>query len=549
MFTNKVFNKPTSWDMLVVLVAIGSLLVVGWAMNTMSAPFEIGSTSISLSPTALPYYAARSVLRMALALALSLLATFIFGTMMARSKVAEKIGLPLLDVLQSIPILGFLSITIVGFINLFPDKMLGPECAAIFAIFTSQAWNMILSFYASLKTIPRTYIEACQTLGLSKRRRFWAIEVPYALPNLLWNMMMSLSAGWFFVVASEAISIAGNDIMLPGIGSYIATAIIEQDKGALVWALGAMFTVILIYDQCAFRPLLAWSARFTDDREIKKPWFLQMMQASPLINFLRGIKFHMPHLPHFELPTLPSFKWLLWPLLLVALAFTCWQLVSVIPAIALSEVKKTVVLGFYTMLKIFAMLVVVGTVWIPVGVWLGRTPRRARIAGPIVQFAAAFPVNLIYPVAAIGIIQYDLNVNLWCMPLLVLGTQWYLLFNVIAGTSTLEPSMFEAAKMLHLKRGRWWRKFMIPAIGPNLITGFLSCAGGCWNAAIVAEVIVWGNNKLVSPGLGAYIVEKAIAGDTVHLGLGIAVMCCFVMILNHLVWQPLYNYCAPENEC
>src|SRR5271167_1187130 len=285
--------RPNTWDLVALPLVLGLLALIAWGSLAMSARYHLGQTlTISLDPWRLPEYALRTVLRMAWALIASLIFSLTYAALAAKSRQAEKILIPLLDVLQSVPILGFLSITVTGFIALFPGRLLGVECAAIFAIFTSQAWNMTFSVYQSLRTVPAELIEAARMYHLSPWRRFWRLEVPHALPSLVWNMMMSVSGGWFFVVASEAITVAGQTILLPGIGSYIATAITQQNLAAIGWAVLVMFVVILLYDQLLFRPLLAWSRKFqpesSADEENVRPWFLIVLQRARLFELVQA---------------------------------------------------------------------------------------------------------------------------------------------------------------------------------------------------------------------------------------------------------------------
>src|SRR5690348_10276161 len=285
--------RPNLWDLVALPMVLGTLALLTWGGMAMGAHYQIGQAlTISLDPWHLPEYALRTVLRMAAALIASLVFSLVYAAIASKSRAAEKILIPILDVLQSVPILGFLSITVTGFIALFPGRLLGVECAAIFAIFTSQAWNMTFSLYQSLRTVPVELIEAARMYHLSAWQRFWRLEVPHGVPALTWNMMMSVSGGWFFVVASEAITVSGQSILLPGIGSYIATAITERDLGAIGYAVMIMLIVILLYDQLLFRPLLAWSRKFRGDaaadEDDVRPWFLIVMQRARLFDLVQA---------------------------------------------------------------------------------------------------------------------------------------------------------------------------------------------------------------------------------------------------------------------
>src|SRR5438552_6206858 len=281
--------RPNYWDLVALPLVLGVLALITWGGMAMGAHYELGEPlPISLDPWVLPEYALRTVLRMGIALIASLVFSLGYAALAAKSRQAEKVLIPALDVLQSVPILGFLSITVTGFIALFPGSLLGVECAAIFAIFTSQAWNMTFSVFQSFRTLPGDLDEAARMYRLTAWGRFWRLEVPHAMPNLIWNMMMSVSGGWFFVVASEAITVAGHSIQLPGVGSYIAAAIEKQDLTAIYYAILVMFVVIVLYDQLLFRPLLAWSRKFKVEElgaeEPERPWFLVMVQRARIFD-------------------------------------------------------------------------------------------------------------------------------------------------------------------------------------------------------------------------------------------------------------------------
>jgi len=284
---------PNYWDGIGLLLVLGVIVAIGWAAKSMVGQYHLGQIiPISLDPIHLPYYALRSVFRMLLALVCSLIFTFTFGTWAAKSRQAERLIIPMIDILQSVPVLGFLTITVVGFVVLFQGSMLGPECAAIFAIFTAQVWNMTLSFYQSIKTLPHDLREAADMFHLSAWQRFWRVEVPFAMPGLLWNTMLSMSASWVFLVASEAITVANQTITLPGIGSYIALAIDRQDMHAIIYVITAMFVVIAIYDQLLFRPLVAWAEKFkaeeTASETVPESWLLNLFQRARFFRFIGG---------------------------------------------------------------------------------------------------------------------------------------------------------------------------------------------------------------------------------------------------------------------
>ncbi len=553
---------PNYWDMIALCLALGLIMLLAWNAKQMTVPYHLGEvTTISLDPHHLPGYALRTVLRMLLAMIVSLLFTFTFATWAAKSRRAARIIIPLIDILQSVPVLGFLSIAVVGFIALFPNSLLGPECAAIFVIFTSQAWNMALGFYQTVRSVPADLEEASNMFHLSAWQRFWRIDVPFSMPGLLWNMMMSMSAGWFFVVASEAVSVANQQILLPGIGSYIATAIKMADVRAIWYAIFTMFIVILLYDQIIFRPLIAWSDKFKSEQvgqeQEPQSWVIDMFHRTRM---LRSLGRRVENLfdaivnisifrsrPHTYAEIAQKQRWenvLVWVFnsilgvaLVSALVFLGDVLVKMVPFAA---VEQVFVLGLITGLRVLVCIIICSLIWVPIGVWIGLRSNVARVVQPLAQFLAAFPANLLYPLFVVMIIKYHLNVNIWVTPLMILGAQWYVLFNVIAGASLIPKDLLQVADNLGVSYWLRWRRLLLPGIFPYYITGAITAVGGAWNASIVAEVVSWGDKQLVATGLGAYISQYTAAGDFLHIALGIGMMCILVLFFNRLIWRPLY---------
>jgi NitT/TauT family transport system permease protein len=494
---------------------------------------------------------------MLIALGLSLAFTFTYATLAAKSARAGALLIPLLDILQSVPILGFISITVVFFLSVAPGRILGAELAAVFAIFTSQAWNMAFSFYQSLRTVPDELEEAGRLFGLSAWARFWRIEVPFAMPQLVWNMMMSMSGGWFFVVAAEAISVGHTTIALPGIGSYIAAALAARDLPAIFWAIGTMLVVILIYDQLMFRPLVAWAERFRiDDQESDEPpqsWALTMFRRSRLIAAIvtpfaammqRTYRLAPPDKSR-RAPALSSrASDIVWNGFLVMLALIAlWRIGAFVQRnIRLSEVLEAAWLGLITLTRVLVLIGIASAIWVPVGIQVGLRPRLARVVQPVAQFLAAFPANLLFPLAISAIAIWGLNPDIWLSPLMVLGTQWYILFNVIAGASMLPLELRDVSTNFGIGGWLWWRKVALPGVFPFYVTGAITASGGSWNAAIVAEVATWGSRTLRAHGLGAYIADATAAGNFHRIVLGIAVMSVYVTLVNRLFWRRLYDF-------
>ena len=551
----------TRWDVLAVLLILGLLVFLSEASRHLLQPLsELQRQPVSLDPRNLPEYAARTTLRMLVAMLFSLLFTFTYATLAAKSKRAERLLIPLLDILQSVPILGFISITIVFFLALAPGRVLGAEFAAIFAIFTSQAWNMAFSFYQSLRTVPNELAEASRNFGLSPWMRFWRLDVPFAMPQLIWNMMVSMSGSWFFVVASEAISVGNTTITLPGVGSYIALAIERRDLAAVCYAIVTMLIVILIYDQVLFRPLIAWADRFRFEQEpgIVPPesWVLDVMRRSRLVDRLTEpfasswrrllVAGWWKEAVPAKREVQPQHGWVTfqWAAVTVALtALALWQVVSfVLQDISASDVLAAFLLGLATFSRIVVLIALASIIWVPIGVWVGTRTKVANLVQPVAQFLAAFPANLLFPIAVSAIVALKLDPNIWLSPLMILGTQWYILFNVVAGAAAIPAELRAAGVNFRVRGLLWWRRIALPAVLPYYVTGAITASGGSWNASIVAEVASWGDEHLRAYGLGAYIAEQTEAGDFHRIVLGIAVMSFFVVVINRLFWRPLYLY-------
>ncbi|WP_026076161.1 ABC transporter permease [Noviherbaspirillum massiliense] len=553
-------TAPNRWDWILLPLVLGVLVALAYGAMQMSRPFVIGvPTPISLAPENLPYYLLRTILRMFTALGFALLFSFIFAAVAAKYRAAEKALIPLLDILQSVPILGFQAIAIAPFIALFPGNVLGVECAAIFAIFTSQAWNMAFSLYQSIRTVPPELSEAARIFRLSAWQRFWRLELPFAMPGLLWNMMMSMSGGWFFLVAAEAISVAGQDIKLPGIGAYIAVAIEDRNGTAIAWAIGAMLAGILLYDQLFFRPLLAWADKFrfeeTQGDTAQRSWLLDWGHRSRWFRaladrfwaMLRGALGWFGRRTDGTAPgTAPRAPHPFWArawdgLLAAAAVLALYRLAIFVHAdVGWAEVVHVIVLGMITLLRVLLLIALASVVWVPIAVWLGLRPQYSQRVQAVAQFLAAFPVNLLFPLVVYALARLKLNPDIWLSPLMVFGTQWYILFNVVAGASTIPSELRLAADNLGLKGWLKWKRVYLPAVFPSYVTGAITASGGSWNASIVAEYVTWGKTTLVAAGLGSYIREMTDAGDFHRIALGIGVMCIFVMLLNRFFWRKLY---------
>ncbi|MDX5984252.1 ABC transporter permease [Sphingomonas echinoides] len=554
-------TTPSWADAIAFLLLAGlGVLIVRGAEGVAQPLSQLRLDPVALDPWNLPAYALRTTLRMFAALAASLVFTFVVATLAAKSKRAEMVIVPALDILQSVPILGFLTFTVTFFMGLFPGQQLGVELAAIFAIFTSQAWNMAFSFYQSLRSVPSDLEEVSRGFALSPWRRFIRLELPFATPSLVWNAMMSMSGGWFFVVASEAISVGNTRIMLPGIGSWLALAIDRQDFRAVGWAVAAMAVVILLYDQLVFRPVVAWADRFrfeqTASQDGPQSWAYDLFRRTKLLPVLfapftalgrllmavdrRPARGQRSERREARSP-LGQILWL--ALVAAALLAAAWLVIGYVAAhLAWHDALTAFGLGLITMARVLVLIALASLVWVPIGVWIGLRPRWAERLQPVAQFLAAFPANVLFPFAVIAIVHWHLNIDIWLSPLMVLGTQWYILFNVIAGASAIPNDLREAAGMFRVRSWQWWRTLAIPGIFPYYVTGALTASGGSWNASIVAEAVSWGSERLEAHGLGTYIAKATTAGDFPRVTLGIAVMSIFVIGFNRFLWRPLYAY-------
>lgn len=546
------------WDVLAFgLLLAGAILILQEGRSTMAPLSTLSQHPVSLDPANLPGYALRTTARMLAAMAASVVFTFVYAPIAAKSRRAEMVLVPLLDILQSVPVLGFLSFTVTGFMALFPGRVMGAELASVFAIFTSQAWNMTFSFHQSLKTVPAELDELARSFRLTAWQRFWRLEVPFSLPGLVWNAMVSMSGGWFFVVASEAISVGHTTVVLPGIGSWLALAIAQRDLAAVGWAVAAMLTIILAYDLLVFRPLVGWSGKFRVELSAGEPpprsWLLVMVRRTRLLSVLLGpLSAMMDRLPARRLQwpaacrlTFPRmdrrFADRAWTALLAAMAFyAAWHIGRFVLAnIGIAELGKAMGLGLITLIRVVVLTALASLVWVPVGVWIGLRPGVAARVQPLAQFLAAFPANIVFPFVVAAIVRWHLAPDVWLSPLMVLGTQWYILFNVIAGASAFPTDLKDAVASFHIGGWNWWRNVILPAIFPYYVTGAITASGGSWNASIVAEVASWGDTTVTAHGLGAYIATATAAGDTPRIVLGVAVMSGFVVLLNRLVWHPL----------
>jgi len=554
--------RPPNWaDVIVFLSVVGLLASIGWLGHDLWAPFTpVAHPVVDLSPWHLPYYAARSLLRMFVALVASLVFTLAVAIWAARSARAARLILPALDILQSVPVLGFLSATVAFFMALVPGHILGLELASIFAIFTSQVWNLTFAFYHVLITLPRDQGEALTLYRVSPWQRFTHFELPSGIIALVWNGMMSFGGSWFFLAASEAITVLNRELLLPGIGSYMALAAKAADGRALVAAVITMVILILVVDAAFWRPLVAWAEKFKVEEsaavEVMTSRVLDLLRRSRLVPWFetqlarfdesldrlwraaRRPAGGEPGARHAWDRVLTTTLWVAVGLLGLRGAF------FVVTGVTWAEALKVLGLGAITLLRVALVVVAAAVVWTPIGTWIGMNPRVARFAQPVVQILASFPANFLFPVFAVVFVRFGLSLQWGGILLMALGAQWYILFNTIAGAMAIPNDLREMTRDLGVHGVPLWRALILPAIFPSWVTGALTAAGGAWNASIVAEVVTWGNTTLEATGLGAYITAATTVGDWPRIVLGVAVMSAYVVALNRLAWRPLQRLAA-----
>jgi NitT/TauT family transport system permease protein len=551
---------------LVDLVVFAALLALLFGLLRLApglnAPFlpRTAPSYVSTDPADLPYYAVRSLLRMFIALILSVLFTFVYAEAAARLRRAEKVLIPILDILQSVPVLGFLTVTVTAFINLFPGSELGLECASIFAIFTSMAWNLTFAFYHSLISQPRDLDEAARIMRLTKWQRFWRLDVPGGMIPLVWNGMMSFGGAWFFLAASESISVLNHTYALPGIGSYVAAAIHHGNLGEVGIAIAVMIFMVIVVNIVFWRPLVAWSERFRAEEsaaaERPRSVVLDLLRRSSVPDLVSrpfrpagrfmdrvtrpfGLAEHPLQRPVVRARTGDVF---FAGAVSAVVIYGAWKALDFVHArTGFGAFGPAFVDGAATFGRVVALLIISSVIWVPVGVWIGMDPRVSRLAQPIVQVLASFPANFLFPFATAIFVAWHLSLNFGGIFLMALGAQWYILFNVIAGASAIPSDLREAMRLMDVRGWLRWRKFILPAIFPAYVTGGITAAGGAWNASIVAEVVTYGKHHLTATGLGAYIAHAAAVGDFPRILIGVAVMSVYVVGLNRLVWRRLYS--------
>lgn len=544
-----------------IFITIIAMLTKGWL--DMHANFDTTHVAkISLNLSALPYYTLRSTMRLVIGLVLSFAFALIFGTLSAKFKAIERVVLPFVNFMESVPLVGFLTFTTLYFMSAFPHSIMGLECAAIFGVFTGQAWNMCLIVYQTLKVVPYELIEAADMFQYNAWQRFWRLEFPYSIPGLLWNTMVSQSAAWFALVATEAIPVHGNTVELPGIGSYIAESLLAGNATTTIYAIIALTLNIIIFDQLVFRPLVKYANQYKFEDLASKnghtSWFHTCILNSGICNKIGAGFNYLSYLALFDIPKYTKkfnfprvnladgikrkFTFVvtkLWYLLVITLIIIAgYNLWKYLPK---AELHKMPILMLETTIRVSVAMILSILIFVPLGVWIGLQPKLVKAFQPIIQVLAALPCNIFYPLMALFLITTHQTLSVWSIFLIMLGTQWYVLFNVIAGASTIPNQLLEVNKCFGVRGLLWWRKFMIPAIFPYIVTGIISAAGGAWNAAIAGELLIWGTTTQQTSGLGAYISNASNAGQMANSALGCTSMCLLVGVCIMFVWKPLYK--------
>lgn len=537
----------------IVIISFLALLAYGVSLlaKRWTGPLTY-QTPISLAPLSLVGYTFLSMSRGFIAYGLSLLFTLSYGYIAARNKYAERILVPLLDILQSVPVLGFLPGLVIGMIALFPGSNIGLEFASIIMIFTGQVWNMTFSFYQSLKALPQDLMEASKLYGLSKWKRFWTVEVSFAMPGLVWNSMMSMAGGWFFLSICEAFTLGGRSYKLAGIGSYMATAIEKGYIPGEIYGIIAMVLMIVAIDVFFWRPIVAWADKFKFEESASDAeptsFILDILRNSHVLKFFRelfdgtkrikrnaGIRFTHPAKPAGKTGNVVFYS----ALGLISV-LTIWQFFSFVGNIKFEELRTILFGDALTAWRVYSAVALSALWTLPVGILIGRKVRVARRMQPVVQVLASFPAPMIYP----WVVMLFPNLNYSSILLMMLGTQWYILFNVIAGASSIPNQLKEASKMLKLNKLKVWTTLYIPTVFPYLITGIITAAGGAWNASIVAEYMTFNGRLIEANGIGAQINDFTVSGNLHLLALSVVIMSLSVVLINRMVWRPLQKFAS-----
>lgn len=559
-------RRSVGWIDPLVFLALGALLygLVGVGKEWQGALRP--KVEIDLSPWALPKYTFFSLVRGFVAYGISLVFTIVYGYVAAYNKKAEKVMIPLLDILQSIPVLGFLPTLVLALVAVFPRSNIGLELAAVIMIFTGQVWNMTFSFYNSLRSIPTELRETARVYKLGWWRRFTKLELPYAAIGLVWNSMMSMAGGWFFLTISEAFVLGTKDFRLPGIGSYMSVAISQGNVPAMVYAIIAMTTMIIVVDQFFWRPIVAWAQKYkfedTEASESPKSFVLDLLHQSRFLKLVREDVWQPMYSSlstrvangvvaiEKQERTLPPFigkffkklsGWVLMVAIVTVILFGAWKLLTLLFVINGSEWLSIFLHLLFTFARVLAAVVLGTLVMIPIGVAIGLNPKLTRVLQPVVQVCASFPAPMLFPLVILVLSGAGIGIELGAVVLMLLGTQWYILFNVIAGAMAIPQDLREVGNVSRLTQWQTWKRLILPGIFPSLVTGWVTATGGAWNASIVAEYVHFGDRVLIATGLGSTITNATDTGNFGVLTASVLVMAGTVVMVNKYFWKKLYH--------
>ncbi len=556
------------WDLFAISLIFWIFILVKNATEYMYAPVPLNlDQPLSLDPKHLPEYTLRTTIRLVFGIILSIIFSVIYALIAAKVERLRNLMISFLDIMQSIPILGYISFTIAGFISLFPGNILGFELAVIFAAFTCQVWNITYAIYQAIITVPANIQETQKVFQLNSIQRFLLVELPYAIPSLVWNVMISISNSWFFVVASEAIIEGNHSYYLPGIGSYIAAAIDSESIQSIVYAIVAMTIVIISYDQLIFRPLVEWSGKFKYEyynphyspswsyKIFNKSWFVGFITTpfktaySYVLSFdtrkkTQDIPEMYKSVVEEESTLIRITKGIIWYSFIGFIALYAFYeiITSLYKEISLAEIWQGLYLGLITAIRIIAVMIITIAIWLPISIYVGLRPSLVKLIQPLALIMASFPANLIFPLCIFFIQKYKLDPNIWLSGLLIISIQWYLIFNILAGISAIPEDLREVIRSFDIKGKQLFKKVLFPAIMPHFMIGAITAWGSAWNATIIVEFAEWGQTILEAKGIGAYITTASNSGDAARIILGILIMLVYIEFFNRIFWRPLFQY-------
>ncbi|BBC22694.1 ABC transporter permease [Pseudanabaena sp. ABRG5-3] len=553
----------TRWsigDVLLPLAIVSLIFIIVQTASKFAGTYD-SEYVINLSLSFLPNYALQTLVRMLAAYGLSLLFSLSYAYVAYRSSTWSKVLIPLLDILQSIPVLSFLPAVVLALVGLFPGQRLGIELASILLIFTGMTWNMTFSFYQSLSSIPKELIEASQVYRLSAWQRFWTVELPSGVVGLVWNSVMSVAGGWFFLMQTESFTLSNRNFTLPGLGSFLKAAADQGDNVAILWGIIVLIGIITVIDYFVWRPMIAWAEKFKHETveatQVPESRVLDFLRRSPTMRII-GDRLFSPlsesvnHVFRTKAETSPlhthkTYKWINWLnwILIGLVGFIVLggtlEAALLLGQMPLSSWQKVIIGALFTSIRVLVVLILSLLITVPIGVTIGRSPKLAQILQPIVQIAASVPATALFPILLLGLANIGGGLDIGAVILMTLGSMWYILFNVIAGAQAIPSELFEAARVYKLSPLEHWRTLILPGIFPYLVTGIITAVGGAWNASIAGEYIKFQGKVLTATGLGSTITQASDIGDFPLLLASTIVMSLLVVTTNRLVWRPLYR--------